>query len=202
MQLDGLSGVVAAMTTTSTIGKIACAYMPVFIFFAQGFEHSVVNMFIIPTGMMMGAKVTVARVVDLESDSGDARQSRRRLRLYGPGALSHAQVPPHRACAAHRSDRGSCRMSEADLKGAAGTQSGDFEPEQKRYLEGFVAGIQIAKAAKSVAGAAAPGAARCRSRARRARCRGAEGAESRRRVRRQAVRSGEVQARTASLRRL
>ncbi len=52
--------IVAAMTTNSTIGKIACAYMPVFIFFAQGFEHSVVNMFIIPTGMMMGAKVTVA----------------------------------------------------------------------------------------------------------------------------------------------
>lgn len=52
--------VVAAMTTTSTVGKIATAYMPVFIFFAQGFEHSVVNMFVIPTGMMMGAKVTVA----------------------------------------------------------------------------------------------------------------------------------------------
>ena len=52
--------VVLAMTTTSTIGKIACAWMPIFIFFAQGFEHSVVNMFIIPTGMMMGAKVTVA----------------------------------------------------------------------------------------------------------------------------------------------
>jgi len=53
--------IVAAMSTSSTIGKIACAYMPVFIFFAQGFEHSVVNMFIIPTGMMMGAKVTVAQ---------------------------------------------------------------------------------------------------------------------------------------------
>ena len=52
--------IVAAMTTSSTIGKIACAYMPVFIFFAQGFEHSVVNMFVIPTGMMMGAKVTIA----------------------------------------------------------------------------------------------------------------------------------------------
>ena len=52
--------IVAAMTTNSTIGKIATAYMPVFIFFAQGFEHSVVNMFVIPTGMMMGAKVTVA----------------------------------------------------------------------------------------------------------------------------------------------
>ena len=53
--------VVLAMTTNSTIGKIACAWMPIFIFFAQGFEHSVVNMFIIPTGMMMGAKVTVAQ---------------------------------------------------------------------------------------------------------------------------------------------
>ncbi len=52
--------VVAAMTTTSAIGKIACAYMPVFIFFAQGFEHSVVNMFVIPTGMLMGAKVSVS----------------------------------------------------------------------------------------------------------------------------------------------
>src|SRR6185312_12118067 len=52
--------VVLAMTTTSTVGKIAAAWMPVFIFFAQGFEHSVVNMFIIPTGMMLGAKVTIA----------------------------------------------------------------------------------------------------------------------------------------------
>jgi formate transporter len=52
-------GVVMAMTTTSTVGKIAAAWMPIFIFFAQGFEHTVVNMFIIPTGMMMGAKVTV-----------------------------------------------------------------------------------------------------------------------------------------------
>jgi formate transporter len=52
--------VVLAMSTTSTLGKIATAWMPVFIFFAQGFEHSVVNMFLIPTGMILGAKVTVA----------------------------------------------------------------------------------------------------------------------------------------------
>jgi formate/nitrite transporter len=51
--------IVMAMTTSSTIGKIAAAWLPVFIFFAQGFEHSVVNMFVIPTGMMLGAKVTV-----------------------------------------------------------------------------------------------------------------------------------------------
>ena len=47
-------------------------------------------------------------------------------------------------------------MSEADLKPVAAGQGGDFEPEQKRYLEGFVAGVQIAKAAKSVAGVATP----------------------------------------------
>jgi ferredoxin-nitrite reductase len=48
-------------------------------------------------------------------------------------------------------------MSEADLKTAAVEPIGDFNPEQKRYLEGFVAGVQIAKAAKSVAGVAAGG---------------------------------------------
>ena len=46
-------------------------------------------------------------------------------------------------------------MSEADLKLAAETQAGDFEPEQKRYLEGFVAGLQIAKTAKGLAGSGA-----------------------------------------------
>jgi formate/nitrite transporter len=51
-------GVVMAMASTSTIGRIAGAWMPILIFFAQGFEHSVVNMFIIPAGMMMGAKVS------------------------------------------------------------------------------------------------------------------------------------------------
>jgi formate/nitrite transporter len=46
-------GVVMAMSSTSTIGRIAGAWMPILIFFAQGFEHSVVNMFVIPTGMMV-----------------------------------------------------------------------------------------------------------------------------------------------------
>jgi formate transporter len=53
-------GVVMSMSSTSTIGRIAGAWMPILIFFAQGFEHSVVNMFLIPAGMMMGAKVTLA----------------------------------------------------------------------------------------------------------------------------------------------
>jgi len=52
-------GVVMSMTTSSTIGKIVATWMPIFMFFALGFEHAVVNMFIIPTGMMLGAKISV-----------------------------------------------------------------------------------------------------------------------------------------------
>lgn len=53
-------GVVMAMTSTSTVGKIAATWLPVFLFFALGYEHAVVNMFVIPTGMMLGAKVSVS----------------------------------------------------------------------------------------------------------------------------------------------
>lgn len=53
-------GLVMAMTSQSTMGKIVAAWLPILTFFAQGFEHSVVNMFIIPTGMMLGAKVSLA----------------------------------------------------------------------------------------------------------------------------------------------
>ncbi|MGB9326506.1 MAG: NirA family protein [Pseudolabrys sp.] len=37
------------------------------------------------------------------------------------------------------------------FKPPAETAAGNFEPEQKRYLEGFVAGLQIAKTAKGIA---------------------------------------------------
>lgn len=53
-------GVVMAFTSHSTIGKIAAMWLPIVTFFAQGFEHSVVNMFVIPTGILLGAKVSVA----------------------------------------------------------------------------------------------------------------------------------------------
>ena len=52
-------GVVMAMTSNSTVGKIVAAWLPILTFFAQGFEHSVVNMFLIPAGMMLGAKVSL-----------------------------------------------------------------------------------------------------------------------------------------------
>ncbi len=53
-------GVVMAFTSQSTIGKIAAMWLPILTFFAQGFEHSVVNMFVIPAGMLLGAKVSFA----------------------------------------------------------------------------------------------------------------------------------------------
>jgi formate transporter len=53
-------GVVMGMTSRSTIGKIVAAWLPIFTFFALGFEHSIVNMFVIPAGMLLGAKVTIA----------------------------------------------------------------------------------------------------------------------------------------------
>jgi ferredoxin-nitrite reductase len=42
-----------------------------------------------------------------------------------------------------------------DVGATLTTASGNFEPEQKRYLEGFVAGLQIAKTAKGLAGSGA-----------------------------------------------
>lgn len=51
-------GVVMAFTSSSTTGKIVAMWLPIMTFFAQGFEHAVVNMFVIPAGMMLGANVT------------------------------------------------------------------------------------------------------------------------------------------------
>ena len=53
-------GVVMALTSQSTAGKILAMWLPIMTFFAQGFEHSVVNMFVVPAGMLLGAHVSVA----------------------------------------------------------------------------------------------------------------------------------------------
>lgn len=51
-------GVVMGMTSRSTLGKIVACWLPIFIFFALGYEHSVVNMFVIPAGIWMGAPIS------------------------------------------------------------------------------------------------------------------------------------------------
>ena len=53
-------GAVMALTSSTTIGKIAAMWLPIMTFFALGYEHAIVNMFVIPAGIMLGANVTVA----------------------------------------------------------------------------------------------------------------------------------------------
>ncbi|AIQ41519.1 formate/nitrite transporter family protein [Paenibacillus sp. FSL R7-0312] len=53
-------GAVLAMTSKSTSGKIFAMWLPILTFFGQGFEHTVVNFFVIPAGMMLGANVSFA----------------------------------------------------------------------------------------------------------------------------------------------
>jgi formate/nitrite transporter len=51
-------GTVLAFASRSTAGKVVAMWLPITTFFAQGYEHSVVNMFVIPGGMFLGAKVS------------------------------------------------------------------------------------------------------------------------------------------------
>ena len=53
------TGTMLAFISRSTIGKIAAMWLPITIFFAHGYEHSIVNMFLIPAGMMLGAPVSM-----------------------------------------------------------------------------------------------------------------------------------------------
>ncbi len=49
-------GVVGAMISTSVSGKVIAMWMPIFLFFYMGFEHSVVNMFLFPFSLIMGGE--------------------------------------------------------------------------------------------------------------------------------------------------
>ncbi len=53
------TGVVGAMVSTSVSGKVLAMWMPIMLFFYMGFEHSVVNMFLFPSGLMMGGKFSI-----------------------------------------------------------------------------------------------------------------------------------------------
>ncbi len=54
-------GTMLAFASRSTIGKIAAMWLPITIFFAHGYEHSIVNMFVIPAGMFLGAHVSMGQ---------------------------------------------------------------------------------------------------------------------------------------------
>jgi formate/nitrite transporter len=50
------TGVVAAMMSTSVSGKVIGMWMPIMLFFGMTFEHSIVNMFLFPSGLMLGGQ--------------------------------------------------------------------------------------------------------------------------------------------------
>ncbi|WP_070971998.1 formate/nitrite transporter family protein [Vibrio sonorensis] len=52
--------VIGNMTSKSVSGKVAAMWLPIFIFFALVFEHTVVNMFLFPLGMILGADFGLA----------------------------------------------------------------------------------------------------------------------------------------------
>lgn len=53
------SGVVGAMVSTSVTGKVIAMWMPVMLFFAMTFEHSIVNMFLFPSALIMGGNFSI-----------------------------------------------------------------------------------------------------------------------------------------------
>ena len=54
------TGVVGASMSSTVSGKVIAMWMPIMLFFYMVFEHSIVNMFLFPTGLMLGAKFTIA----------------------------------------------------------------------------------------------------------------------------------------------
>ena len=48
------TGVVGAMISTSVSGKVIAMWMPIMLFFGMAFEHSVVNMFLFPSALLLG----------------------------------------------------------------------------------------------------------------------------------------------------
>ncbi|HVZ30791.1 MAG TPA: formate/nitrite transporter family protein, partial [Polyangiaceae bacterium] len=54
------SGVVGALLATTVGGRVLAMWMPITLFFGMAFEHSVVNMFLFPSALLMGGKFSIA----------------------------------------------------------------------------------------------------------------------------------------------
>lgn len=54
------TGVVGAQISTTVTGKVIAMWMPIMLFFYMVFEHSIVNMFLFPMGLMLGGNFTIA----------------------------------------------------------------------------------------------------------------------------------------------
>lgn len=52
-------GVAGAMIAKDVPGKALAMWMPIMLFFFMGFEHSIVNMFLFPSGLLLGGEFTI-----------------------------------------------------------------------------------------------------------------------------------------------
>jgi len=53
------TGVVGAMISTTVSGKVIAMWMPIMVFFYMTFEHSIVNMFLFPSGLLLGGNFSL-----------------------------------------------------------------------------------------------------------------------------------------------
>jgi formate/nitrite transporter FocA (FNT family) len=53
------TGVVGAMISTTVSGKVIAMWMPIMVFFYMTFEHSIVNMFLFPSGLLLGGNFSI-----------------------------------------------------------------------------------------------------------------------------------------------
>jgi formate/nitrite transporter FocA (FNT family) len=53
-------GTAMAYFSTTTTGKVLTMWLPIMTFFALGYEHSVVNMFVLPAALLESSTITVS----------------------------------------------------------------------------------------------------------------------------------------------
>jgi formate/nitrite transporter len=53
------TGVILSFIAKDVIGKVVAMWMPIMLFFFMGFEHSIVNMFLFPSGLLLGGDFTI-----------------------------------------------------------------------------------------------------------------------------------------------
>ena len=117
------TGVVGAMISTTVPGKVLAMWMPILVFFYMVFEHSVVNMFLFPSGLMLHAKFSILDYLHLERDSDGGRQPGRRSRLHRADALHD---PCHDGAEARRGADAPRRLIDIRYRGLAHDGRGPF----------------------------------------------------------------------------
>lgn len=122
-------GVVLSMVSKSVPGKILAMWMPIMLFFYMGFEHSIVNMFLFPSGLLLGGDFTIMDYLiwnELPTVLGNLVGG---LAFVGvPLYLTYARGTSPRPLSGRRPRRGPRRAGTAPAVATAATESAAREP--------------------------------------------------------------------------